>query len=196
MRSGQGDDFDPWLALYEAVAAEPLSMGAEAPLDPVARREFVDRSLTSDDAATFLAEDDGRLIGAVNLTLWNGVVDLGMFVAGERRGGGVGSASRAGLPRRPQVGRSGTWTDRNGVVNPGQEFDRPARHHDRPAPHRARRPHLGRVCARHDPDRRRSLDGRHPGPRQAPGTTLPGREGRPPVPMRTPCCSPPARPTP
>lgn len=72
---------------------------------PRGRREFFDRSLTSDDAAIFPAEDDGRLIGAVNLTLWNGVVDLGMFVAGERRGGGVGSALvEAALDWARQVG--------------------------------------------------------------------------------------------
>jgi hypothetical protein len=68
IRPAQGGDFDPWLTLYEAVAAERLWMGAEAPLDPVARRESFDRSLIRDDAAIFLAEDDGRRIGAVNLT--------------------------------------------------------------------------------------------------------------------------------
>ena len=91
VRTARAGDFDTWLALYAAVAAERLWMGAEAPLDPVARREFFDRCLTKDDAAVFLAEEDGRLVGAVNLVLGGGVVDLGMFVAQGRRGGGVGS---------------------------------------------------------------------------------------------------------
>ncbi|MGH9003665.1 MAG: GNAT family N-acetyltransferase [Acidimicrobiia bacterium] len=92
VRSGTAADFDAWLALYEAVAGERLWMGAEAPLDPVVRREFFDRALTEAGAAIFVAEGDGRLVGAVNLTLGRGLVDLGMFVAGDRRGAGVGGA--------------------------------------------------------------------------------------------------------
>ena len=90
-RAGAGD-FDAWLALYEAVAAEGLWMGAEAPLDPVARREFFDRCLASDEAVVFLAEDGGRLVGAVNVTVGRGPADLGMFVTRDRRSAGVGSA--------------------------------------------------------------------------------------------------------
>ncbi len=90
VRPARAGDFDEWLALYEAVAAERLWMGAEAPLDREARLGFFERSLTGDGVAIFLAEDEGRLVGAVNLVLANGLVDLGMFVASDRRGGGVG----------------------------------------------------------------------------------------------------------
>jgi putative acetyltransferase len=92
IRPARAGDFDAWLALYEAVAAERLWMGAEAPLDRQARRESFERSLTTDTVAIFMAEEEGRLVGAVNLVLGNGLVDLGMFVASDRRGGGVGSA--------------------------------------------------------------------------------------------------------
>ncbi len=85
-------DFDAWLALFEAVAAEGMWMGSEAPLDPVARREFFDRCLSSDEAVVYLAEVGGRLVGAINLTMARGLADLGMFVARDHRGAGVGSA--------------------------------------------------------------------------------------------------------
>jgi putative acetyltransferase len=67
-------------------------MGAEAPLDPVARREFFDRCLSSDEGIVFLAEAGARLVGAVNVTVGRGLADLGMFVAADHRGAGVGSA--------------------------------------------------------------------------------------------------------
>ncbi|MGH8974401.1 MAG: GNAT family N-acetyltransferase, partial [Acidimicrobiia bacterium] len=92
VRPAQAADFDAWLALFEAVAAEGLWMGSEAPLDPVARREFFDRCLSSDDAVIYLAEFNGRLTGAVNVTVGRGLADLGMFVARHHRGAGVGSA--------------------------------------------------------------------------------------------------------
>lgn len=92
VRPAEDGAFNSWLALYEAVAAERLWMGAEAPLDAVARRQAFDRALTQDDAVIFLAEADGRLVGAVNLFMGGGVVDLGMFVDREFRGRGVGGA--------------------------------------------------------------------------------------------------------
>jgi RimJ/RimL family protein N-acetyltransferase len=92
IRPARAGDFESWLALYEAVAAERLWMGAEAPLDREARFGFFERSLTSEGVAIFLAEEEGRLVAAVNLVLANGLVDLGMFVAADRRGRGVGRA--------------------------------------------------------------------------------------------------------
>ncbi|MDQ3944583.1 MAG: GNAT family N-acetyltransferase, partial [Actinomycetota bacterium] len=93
VRPIKAGDFDGWLALYEAVAGEGLWLGAEAPVDPVTRREFFDRCLAGDDAAAlFVAESGDRLVGAVSVTSSGGVVDLGMFVARDRRRAGVGSA--------------------------------------------------------------------------------------------------------
>jgi putative acetyltransferase len=92
VRPIQAGDFDDWLALFEAVAGEGLWLGAEAPLDPVARREFFDRCLTQSDAALFLAESEGHLVGAVSVSLGRGLADLGMFVARDHRRAGVGSA--------------------------------------------------------------------------------------------------------
>jgi RimJ/RimL family protein N-acetyltransferase len=92
IRPARAGDFDAWLALFEAVAAEGLWMGAEPPLDPVARREFFERCLASDEAVVYLAEVGGHLVGAVNVTLGRGLADLGMFVARHHRGAGVGGA--------------------------------------------------------------------------------------------------------
>ncbi|HEY3240403.1 MAG TPA: GNAT family N-acetyltransferase, partial [Acidimicrobiia bacterium] len=91
VRPSQAGDFDNWLALFEAVAGEALWLGAEAPLDPATRRDFFDRCLKHDDAI-FLAESGGGLVGAVSVSLSGGLADLGMFVARDRRGAGVGSA--------------------------------------------------------------------------------------------------------
>ncbi len=92
VRAAEAGDFDTWLVLFEAVAAEGLWMGSEAPLDPVARGEFFDHCLSSSEAIVLLAEDGGRLVGAVNVPVGRGRADLGMFVTRDHRGVGVGSA--------------------------------------------------------------------------------------------------------
>lgn len=106
VRPAAAADFEAWFALFEAVAAEGRWLGSEAPLDRAARREFFDRLARTEttapgacdsapqpgDAAILMAEVDGTLAGAISLQLTRGVVDLGMFVAADRRGAGVGTA--------------------------------------------------------------------------------------------------------
>src|SRR5581483_2589194 len=94
LRPAQPDDFDAYMDLFEAVAAEGRWMGAEAPIDRQVRRPGFDQAVAGKGSVLYLAEDtdDGDIVGAVYASLAGGVVDLGMFVADGYRGGGVGSA--------------------------------------------------------------------------------------------------------
>jgi RimJ/RimL family protein N-acetyltransferase len=92
LRLAEAGDFDAYMDAFEAVAAEGRWMGAEAPIDRVARRAGFDRAVARDDAVLFLAEADGAVVGSIYAGLSGGVVDLGMFVAAGHRGAGIGSA--------------------------------------------------------------------------------------------------------
>jgi len=92
LRLAGPDDFDAYIEAFESVAAEGRWMGAEAPLDRDARRPAFDRAVAGDDAVLYLAEAGGAVVGAIHASLSAGIVDLGMFVVGGHRGGGVGSA--------------------------------------------------------------------------------------------------------
>jgi RimJ/RimL family protein N-acetyltransferase len=92
LRLADSGDFDAYMDAFEAVAAEGRWMGAEAPIDRVARRVGFDRAVARDDAVLFLAEAAGAVVGSIYAGLSGGVVDLGMFVAAGHRGGGIGSA--------------------------------------------------------------------------------------------------------
>jgi len=87
------DDLDALVDLYTAVAEEGRWIGAEAPVDKAERRGRFESSVRGDDAQFFVAEDDGRMLGHVwiGITAY-GVADLGMMVAADARGRGVGSA--------------------------------------------------------------------------------------------------------
>lgn len=92
VRRAGARDFEEWFALFEAVAAEGRWIGREAPLDRAERRAVFERSIEADDALSLVAEMDGRLVGALGANLRRGVAELGMFVGGNWRGHGVGSA--------------------------------------------------------------------------------------------------------
>ena len=97
LRRAEAEDFDRWIGLYEAVASEGIWIGGEAPVDREARRpDFVDRFIRTpgvpERGAAFLAERDGELIGELGIQAHGGVADLGMMVAPEWRGRGVGTA--------------------------------------------------------------------------------------------------------
>lgn len=80
--------------LLATVAAEGRWLGTEAPVDTAGRAE----QLRADVAATtgvarLVATVDGRIVGHLGLDLApTGVANLGMFVAAEWRGRGVGTA--------------------------------------------------------------------------------------------------------
>jgi RimJ/RimL family protein N-acetyltransferase len=94
LRRAEEEDFERWVSLYEIVAAEGKWIGGEVPVDRVAfRRRFVDRiKQAPEEAAAFLAESDGELIGQLGIENHSGVADLGMMVAAGWRGRGVGTA--------------------------------------------------------------------------------------------------------
>lgn len=92
VREAVADDVEPWLALFQQVAAEGRWILAEAALDERwAHRSFA-RTLASDAAVTLVAEVDGTMVGHLGLTVVAGCADLGMMVAPDHRGRGVGSA--------------------------------------------------------------------------------------------------------
>ena len=93
LRPAREGDFDRLLELYEAVAGEGQWIGGEAPVDRVGfERRFHSEFLESTEPATMLlAMADDRVVGNVGLRLERGVVDLGMMVAADWRGRGVGS---------------------------------------------------------------------------------------------------------
>jgi RimJ/RimL family protein N-acetyltransferase len=94
LRQAQEEDFDRWVALYEAVASEGKWIGGEAPVDRDAMREgFLNRLAQAPDrAAMLVAEANGDMVGNLGIENHGGVADLGMMVALDWRGRGVGSA--------------------------------------------------------------------------------------------------------
>jgi putative acetyltransferase len=85
-------DFEEWLALFEKVAGEGRWIAAEAPVDRDRARRVFEARLDSEQAATFIAETDGVLVGHLGVDLAGGVADLGMMVRDSHRGRGVGSS--------------------------------------------------------------------------------------------------------
>ena len=96
VRRGSSTDFDAVSALYSAVAAEGLWIGAEAPVEWTSqRREAWCRTADEEErGAWFLAEDDAaQLVGYLAVTRSGAEhADFGMAVAAAQRGHGVGGA--------------------------------------------------------------------------------------------------------
>ena len=91
VRPSNAEDFESWLALFEAVAAEGMWIGREPPLDREERRQGFDRILNSDDAVTLVADADGELVGVLGIEVRHGLAEFGMMVDSHWRGRGVGS---------------------------------------------------------------------------------------------------------
>ena len=88
-------DFDEWFALFERVAAERIWVASEPPMDRELRHQGFIRYVTEPDYVSFIAEADGKHIGNLGIELRRGLAELGMLVAPEARGTGVGSALMA-----------------------------------------------------------------------------------------------------
>ena len=87
------EDLDQYLDLREAVASEARFIGAEAPIDRAGDRDkTVARYVTAEDGCMFVAASDDRLVGTSGVSMRRGVADLGMNIAREWRGRGIGSA--------------------------------------------------------------------------------------------------------
>jgi putative acetyltransferase len=85
-------DVEAWLDAFAAVAAEGIWIATEVPLDRAARRTRFLNQLDDDQAASFVAVADDRLVGGLGVNLQSGVAELGMFVAPDARATGIGSA--------------------------------------------------------------------------------------------------------
>ncbi len=82
--------------LLASVASEGLWIGTEAPIEREARRARFLQHLSAEGAASFVAVEQDHLVGSLKAVMGTGmdagVVDLGMHVAADSRGRGVGSA--------------------------------------------------------------------------------------------------------
>jgi len=86
-------DLDAAVDLYADVAAEGRWIGGEAPVDTEERRARMESSIRREDARFFMADDHGEIVGHLWIGLAAyGVADVGMMVAADARGQGVGSA--------------------------------------------------------------------------------------------------------
>ena len=92
VRLATSDDFEAWLALYAAVAAEGKWIGGEAPVDRAERHRSFETNLSDPDSASLLAHADGLLVGNLGVRVHAGIAALGMMVRSEWRGRGVGAA--------------------------------------------------------------------------------------------------------
>ena len=95
VRPAEGDDFDAWLRLFRAVADEARWIGTEPPVE-----EATARALFGSAAEGFM------LVGALGGHAAQGRLSIGMFVAKEWRGRGVGSLLLAECLRRARLLRA------------------------------------------------------------------------------------------
>lgn len=87
IRAMREDDRRPAALLYAAVAEERTGIGAEPPVD------IERRAARFDPGSCILAEANGEVVGLLHLDATGfGYGEIGMFVAGDWRGRGVGSA--------------------------------------------------------------------------------------------------------
>lgn len=94
VREARAEDFEQWLAVHAAVAAEGKWIGSELPFDEERYRTGFAESIERDDVAVFLAVTEAdEVIGNLRIDrLGYGVAQLGMAVLDGWRGKGVGSA--------------------------------------------------------------------------------------------------------
>ncbi len=88
VRAARADDCMPMAVVYAAVAEERTGIGGEPPVDLEARARRFEDSLEG----CFVAIGDAEIVGQINvLTTGHGYAEIGMLVAREWRGRGVGS---------------------------------------------------------------------------------------------------------
>jgi RimJ/RimL family protein N-acetyltransferase len=91
LRTATLEDFEPWFALREAVAAEGRYIATEAPVDRGANEAMFTSCIDDGTKTVIVAVDDaGAMVGHLNAQLDHGVVHLGMCVAADQRGRGIG----------------------------------------------------------------------------------------------------------
>jgi RimJ/RimL family protein N-acetyltransferase len=92
VRPATADDLERLFELVDAVVGEEKWLGAQPPLDRATKIDQWRADLDDPDAARFVVEDNGRIVGEANAHLIGGRADLGMQVAEEYRARGVGTA--------------------------------------------------------------------------------------------------------
>jgi RimJ/RimL family protein N-acetyltransferase len=92
VRLATADDLEALFDLVEPVVGEDKWLGAQPPLDRTSCIERWRIDLDDPSAVRFVVDDDGRLAGEANAHLTGGRADLGMSVASEHRGRGIGRA--------------------------------------------------------------------------------------------------------
>ena len=91
VRRARPEDLDVLLDLYEAVAAERVHIGGEAPVDrPRRKAAWLDAIDPETPGASFVAEAGGEIVGQLGVT-GSGRIDIGMWVRKDWRGRGVGT---------------------------------------------------------------------------------------------------------
>lgn len=92
VRPAVPEDLEALLDGYEAVAAEGIHIGGEAPVDRERRgAAWLETMDASTPGASFVAEAGGAIVGQLGMS-GSGRMDLGMWVAKDWRGKGVGTA--------------------------------------------------------------------------------------------------------
>ena len=93
VRPAREDDLEPWLVLFDSVAAEGRWIGSESPLEEDRVRASWPASLENEDVGMFIADAAGAIVGTLRMEVMRyRVADFGMMVADGWRGRGVGSA--------------------------------------------------------------------------------------------------------
>ena len=93
----RSDDVDQWLDLLEAVAQERDGIATEPPVNRVERRRMLVERLDDEEAALLVAWVDARFAGTLSAELRRGIVSMGMLVARDLRGRGIGKALLSAL---------------------------------------------------------------------------------------------------
>lgn len=92
IREAVGADFDDWFALFERVASERIWIATEPPVDRDQRRRNFIQTVAEADRVMFIADRAGEHVGHLGIELRRGLAEIGMMVAPEARGVGVGGA--------------------------------------------------------------------------------------------------------
>jgi RimJ/RimL family protein N-acetyltransferase len=110
VRRSHRDDVDAFVDLLEAVAGEGRFIGRELPLDREDRhRDFLEHLDDPHDHLSLVATRHGALVGSLGLAHDGmGHADLGMLLAADARGQGLGSALLA---------EAVAWADAHPVIH-------------------------------------------------------------------------------
>ncbi len=109
VRRSVAADVEPFVRLMEAVAAEGRWIGRELPLDRKPRADAFLEGIDNPERLSLVATREGAVVASLGLAHDGiGHAELGMFLAADARGQGLGSALLADAV---------TWADAHPVVH-------------------------------------------------------------------------------